>query len=220
MFKILIVEDDRSISRLLELELKHEGFRVEIANDGKEGLEKYEKFKPDIIILDLMLPEMDGMEIADSIRNYDHNVGIIMLTARGDLPSRIEGLKVGADDYVVKPFEIEELIARIEALLRRLGKHEILSVSNIELDSERMEVKVNGREINLTLTEFNLLKYFLINKNNVISKEKLLEEIWGYDDPENINLVEVYVNYLRKKLGNEGKKIKTVRGVGYVFKEE
>ncbi|WGS65535.1 response regulator transcription factor [Marinitoga aeolica] len=220
MFKILVVEDDKSISRLLELELKHEGFQVEIANDGKEGLEKYELFKPDIIILDLMLPEIDGIEVAESIRGYDHNVGIIMLTARGDVSSRVEGLKTGADDYVVKPFEIEELLARIEALLRRLGKHEVLIASNIEIDSEKMEVKVNGKEINLTLTEFNLLKYLIINKNNVISKEKLLEEIWGYDDPENINLVEVYVNYLRKKLGNEGKKIKTVRGVGYVFKEE
>ncbi|KLO23570.1 response regulator ArlR [Marinitoga sp. 1197] len=220
MFKILIIEDDKSISRLLELELKHEGFKVDVANDGNEGLEKYEQFKPDIIILDLMLPGMDGMEIADSIRNYDHNVGIIMLTAKGDLKSRIEGLKTGADDYVVKPFEIEELLARIEALLRRLGKHEVLSVSNIELDSEKMEVKVKGKEINLTLTEFNLLRYLLVNRNSVISKEKLLEEIWGYDDPENINLVEVYINYLRKKLGNEGKKIKTVRGVGYVFKEE
>ncbi|GAB6189754.1 response regulator transcription factor [Marinitoga arctica] len=220
MFKILVVEDDKSISRLLELELKHEGFQVEVANDGKEGLEKYEEFKPDIIILDLMLPEMDGMEVADSIRNYDHNVGIIMLTARSDLSSRVEGLKLGADDYVVKPFEIEELIARIESLLRRLGKNDVIEVSGITLDSEKMEVKVNGKEINLTLTEFNLLKYLLINKNTVISKEKLLEEIWGYDDPENINLVEVYINYLRKKLGNTGKKIKTVRGVGYVFKEE
>ena len=220
MFKILVVEDDKKISRLLELELKHEGFKVDIANDGKEGLEKYETFKPDIIILDLMLPEIDGIEVADSIRNFDHNVGIIMLTAKGDLPSRVEGLKTGADDYIVKPFEIEELLARIEALLRRLGKHEVLKVANIELDSEKMEVRVKGKEINLTLTEFNLLKYMLLNKNSVISKEKLLEEIWGYDDSENINLVEVYINYLRKKLGTEGKKIKTVRGVGYVFKEE
>lgn len=220
MFKILVVEDDKKISRLLELELKHEGFKVDIANDGKEGLEKYETFKPDIIILDLMLPEIDGIEVADSIRNFDHNVGIIMLTAKGDLPSRVEGLKTGADDYIVKPFEIEELLARIEALLRRLGKHEVLKVANIELDSEKMEVRVKGKEINLTLTEFNLLKYMLVNKNSVISKEKLLEEIWGYDDSENINLVEVYINYLRKKLGTEGKKIKTVRGVGYVFKEE
>lgn len=220
MFKILIVEDDRSISRLLELELKHEGFNVEVANDGKEGLEKYESFKPDIIILDLMLPEIDGMEVAESIRSFDNNVGIIMLTAKSDLGSRVEGLKTGADDYVVKPFEIEELLARIDSLLRRLGKHKVLNTSNIEIDSEKMEVKVNGKEINLTLTEFNLLKYLIINKNNVISKEKLLEEIWGYDDPENLNLVEVYVNYLRKKLGEEGKKIKTVRGVGYVFKEE
>jgi two-component system response regulator ArlR len=220
VFKILIVEDDKSISRLLELELKHEGFDVEVANDGKEGLEKYETFKPDIIILDLMLPEIDGMEVAESIRSFDNNVGIIMLTAKGDLGSRVEGLKTGADDYVVKPFEIEELLARIDSLLRRLGKHKVLITSNIEIDSEKMEVKVNGKEVSLTLTEFNLLKYLIINKNNVISKEKLLEEIWGYDDPENLNLVEVYVNYLRKKLAEEGKKIKTVRGVGYVFKEE
>ncbi|AEX85942.1 response regulator ArlR [Marinitoga sp. 1135] len=220
MYKILVVEDDKSISRLLELELKHEGYIVEVAFTGKEGLEKYEEFKPDVIILDLMLPEIDGIEVADSIRNYDHNVGIIMLTAKSDLPSKIEGLKTGADDYMVKPFEIEELVARIEALLRRLGKHESMKVGNIEMDLEKMEVKVNEKVVNLTLTEFNLLKYFMQNKNVVISKEKLLEEIWGYDDLENINLVEVYINYLRKKLGKEGKKIKTVRGVGYVFKED
>jgi len=220
VYKVLIVEDDKSISRLLELELKHEGYETQIANDGDEAITFYEDFKPDIILLDIMLPVRDGFEIAEIIRNYDKDIGIIMLTAKGELENRVEGLK-NADDYVVKPFEIEEILARLEALLRRLNKaKKNLSVDGISMYLDRMQVYVNDEEIHLSLTEFNILKTLMINKNIVVSKEKIMEEVWGYNDEDNKNIVEVYMNYLRKKLGEASKFIKTVRGVGYVIREE
>lgn len=220
MYKVLIVEDDKSISRLLELELSHEGYDTKIANDGDEAITFYEDFKPDIILLDVMLPVRDGFEIAEIIRNYDKDIGIIMLTAKGELENRVEGLKY-ADDYIVKPFEIEEIFARLEALLRRLNKaKENLNVDGISVYLDRMQVYVNEEEIHLSLTEFNILKTLMINKNIVVSKEKIMEEVWGYNDEENKNIVEVYMNYLRKKLGEAAKNIKTVRGVGYVIREE
>jgi len=220
MYKVLIVEDDKSISRLLELELKHEGYETQIANDGDEAITFYEDFKPDIILLDIMLPVRDGFEIAEIIRNYDKDIGIIMLTAKGELENRVEGLK-NADDYIIKPFEIEEILARLEALLRRLNKaKKNLSVDGISMYLDRMQVYVNDEEIHLSLTEFNILKTLMINKNIVVSKEKIMEEVWGYNDEDNKNIVEVYMNYLRKKLGEASKFIKTVRGVGYVIREE
>ncbi|MDK2946579.1 response regulator transcription factor [Geotoga petraea] len=220
MYKILIVEDDKSISRLLELELSHEGYDTKIANDGDEAIKFYEDFKPDVILLDIMLPIRDGFEIAEIIRNYDKDIGIIMLTAKGELENRVEGLKY-ADDYIVKPFEIEEIFARLEALLRRLNKSkDYLTVDGINMYLDRMQVYVNEDEIHLSLTEFNILKTLMINKNIVVSKEKIMEEVWGYTEEENKNIVEVYMNYLRKKLGEASKYIKTVRGVGYVIREE
>ncbi|BBE30309.1 DNA-binding response regulator [Tepiditoga spiralis] len=219
MYNILIVEDDASIARLLELELQHEGYKTLIAKDGEEAVEFYGNFKPDVILLDVMLPIRNGFEIAEIIRNYDKDVGIIMLTAKGELEDKVNGLK-NADDYIVKPFEVEEVFARIESLLRRLGKTKnSIKAGDIELFPERMQVFIKGKELHLSLTEFNILKTLLLNKNIVVSKEKILEEVWGYED-ENLNIVEVYVNYLRKKLGDYGKKIKTVRGVGYVIRED
>jgi DNA-binding response OmpR family regulator len=219
MCKIMVVEDDKSISRLLELELTHAGYKVKIARDGEEALEFYENFKPHIILLDIMLPKLDGFEVAEAIRGYDPDVGIIMLTARGELENKIEGLK-NADDYVVKPFEIEEILARIESLLRRMGKTtDYIKVGDIEIYPQKMQVLVNGEEIHLSLTEFNILKLLAINKNLVISKEKIMEEVWGYYDEENNNLVEVYINYLRKKIKNSSQNIETIRGVGYVIRE-
>jgi len=194
MCKIMVVEDDRSISRLLELELTHAGYKVKIAKDGEEALEFYENFKPHIILLDIMLPKLDGFEVAEAIRGYDPDVGIIMLTARGELENKIEGLKK-ADDYVVKPFEIEEILARIESLLRRMGKTtDYIKVGDIEIYPQKMQVIVKGDEIHLSLT-------------------------WGYYDEENNNLVEVYINYLRKKIKNSSQNIETIRGVGYVIRE-
>ena len=219
MFKILVVEDDKSISRLLELELSHAGYKVKIAKDGREALEFYENFKPDVILLDIMLPKINGLEVAQAIREYDKDVGIIILTAKGELETKIDGLK-NADDYVVKPFEIEEILARIESLLRRLGKtKEVIKVGEIEIYPQSMEVFVKGEKVHLSLTEFNILKFLAINKNIVMSKEKIMEEVWGYADEENNNLVEVYINYLRKKLKGASQNIETVRGVGYVIRE-
>jgi len=220
MFRILVVEDDKAISRLLELELTHVGYNVKIAKDGDEALKFYENFKPDIILLDIMLPIRDGFEVAEAIRDYDSDIGIIMITAKGELESKVKGLK-NADDYVVKPFEIEEILARIEALLKRMGKtKELIKVGDIEIYSQNMEVLVNKKNVHLSLTEFNILKLLAINKNIVVSKEKILEEIWGYYDEENNNLVEVYINYLRKKLKDSTQNIETVRGVGYVIREK
>ncbi|HOO74543.1 MAG: response regulator transcription factor [Thermotogae bacterium] len=220
MFNILVVEDDKSISRLLELELKHEGYNVKVAEDGEKALNFYETFKPDVILLDIMIPLRNGFEVAEAIRRYDKDVGIIMLTAKGELDDKIAGLK-NSDDYITKPFEIEEVFARIDSLLRRLGKSkEAIKVNNIEMFPERMQIYVDNEEIHLSLTEFNILKTLLINKNIVVPKEKIMEEVWGYSDEENMNIVEVYANYLRKKLGDTGKQIKTVRGVGYVIREE
>ncbi|MCP5454945.1 MAG: response regulator transcription factor [Thermotogae bacterium] len=220
MFNILVVEDDKSISRLLELELKHEGYNVKVAEDGEKALNFYETFKPDVILLDIMIPLRNGFEVAEAIRRYDKDVGIIMLTAKGELDDKIAGLK-NSDDYITKPFEIEEVFARIYSLLRRLGKSkEAIKVNNIEMFPERMQIYVDNEEIHLSLTEFNILKTLLINKNIVVPKEKIMEEVWGYSDEENMNIVEVYANYLRKKLGDTGKQIKTVRGVGYVIREE
>jgi len=220
MFRILVVEDDKAISRLLELELTHAGYNVKIAKDGDEALKFYENFKPDIILLDIMLPIRDGFEVAEAIRNYDSDIGIIMITAKGELESKVKGLK-NADDYVVKPFEIEEILARIEALLKRMGKtKELIKVGDIEIYPQNMEVLVNKKNVHLSLTEFNILKLLAINKNIVVSKEKILEEIWGYYDEENNNLVEVYINYLRKKLKDSTQNIETVRGVGYVIREK
>ncbi|ABX30844.1 response regulator ArlR [Petrotoga miotherma DSM 10691] len=220
MFRILVVEDDKAISRLLELELTHVGYNVKIAKDGDEALKFYENFKPDIILLDIMLPIRDGFEVAEAIRDYDSDIGIIMITAKGELESKVKGLK-NADDYVVKPFEIEEILARIEALLKRMGKtKELIKVGDIEIYPQNMEVLVNKKNVHLSLTEFNILKLLAINKNIVVSKEKILEEIWGYYDEENNNLVEVYINYLRKKLKDSTQNIETVRGVGYVIREK
>jgi len=219
MFNILIVEDDKSIARLLELELSHEGYNTKIAYDGEQAVQFYENFKPDVILLDIMLPKMNGFEVAKAVRDYDKDVGIIMLTAKGELEDRVHGLK-SADDYVVKPFEIEEVLARIKSLLRRLGKSkELLKAGSIEIYPEKMQVFVNENEIHLSLTEFNILKLLVINKHLVVSKEKIMEEVWGYSEDENLNVVEVYVNYLRKKLGDSSDYIKTVRGVGYVIRE-
>ncbi|MBP7237876.1 MAG: response regulator transcription factor [Petrotogaceae bacterium] len=219
MFNILIVEDDKSIARLLELELSHEGYNTKIAYDGEQAVQFYENFKPDVILLDIMLPKMNGFEVAKAVRDYDKDVGIIMLTAKGELEDRVHGLK-SADDYVVKPFEIEEVLARIKSLLRRLGKSkELLKAGSIEIYPEKMQVFVKENEIHLSLTEFNILKLLVINKDLVVSKEKIMEEVWGYSEDENLNVVEVYVNYLRKKLGDSSDYIKTVRGVGYVIRE-
>lgn len=220
MKKILIVEDDPKISRILELELSHEGYKTQTVSDGYDALIQFEEFKPDIVILDILLPGLNGKELAKRLRDKDANLGIIMLTALGDVKDKLEAFKYGADDYLVKPFSIEELIARIEAISRRRESVRQVSVNlfGIELLPEQYRVFVDGKEIELSKTEFSLLYLLMQNKDIVLSKERILEVVWGDYEGERENLVEVYINYLRKKLGEKGKYIKTIRGVGYTFR--
>ncbi|AKI97290.1 response regulator transcription factor [Kosmotoga pacifica] len=217
--RLLLVEDDPHISRFLKLELEHSGYEVLQAVTGDEALDVLEREKLDLVILDVMLPGIDGFGVLRFIRDeVSEELPVIMLTARGEVSDRVKGLKGGADDYVVKPFHIEELLARIEALLRRQKSARKLSHDVLEMDVDRREVVVSGKIIELSKTEFELLRVLLENKGIVMSKEKLLELVWGAEDWGNPNVVEVYVNYLRKKLGEHGKMIHTVRGIGYVIK--
>ena len=216
MAKILIVEDDRRIARFLEIEMEKRGHDVRKVETGLEALEVFRDFKPDIVLLDVMLPELDGFEVAKEMRKISPDVGIIMITALGQTKDKVGGLKAGADDYVVKPFDTEELVARMEALLRRKGLHEeSLECCGIKLYPGSMRVEKDGREIKLSGKEFELLEYFMRNKGKVLSKERIIEAVWDYDAGD--NTVEVYVNYLRKKLGKDI--IRTVWGRGYVFGE-
>lgn len=220
MKKVLIVEDDPKISRVLELELSHEGYITRVVGDGYDALIEFEEFKPDIVILDILLPGLNGKEVAKRLRDKDANVGIIMLTALGDIRDKLEAFKYGADDYLVKPFSIEELIARIEAISRRKESVKQISINffGIELLPDQYRAFVDGKEIELSKTEFSLLLLLMQNKDMVLSKERILEVVWGDYEGERENLVEVYINYLRKKLGEKGKYIKTMRGVGYTFR--
>lgn len=220
--RILIVEDDPKISRLLELELKHEGFLIYRSSMGEVAVEDFYSFRPDLIILDIMLPDIDGWEVAKRIRLLSETVLILMLTARGEVDDRVRGLRSGADDYLVKPFAIEELLARINALLRRAGHttRVAFQIGNLHIDPQSYQVHLGNREIILTKTEFDLLLFLVHNVGIVLSREKILQNVWGPDFFGTPGVVEVYMNYLRKKLGGEGKRIKTVRGVGYTFMKD
>ncbi len=217
MAKVLIVEDDRGISRFLEIEMTKRGHKTRKAETGLEALETFEQFRPDIVLLDVMLPEMDGIEVAKEMRGKDPGVGIIMITALGETKDKVVGLNAGADDYVVKPFDTEELVARMEALLRRKSISEEVPIEccGVKLYVSSRRVQVNGKDIELSKKEFDLLEYLMRNKGKTLSKERILEAVWGYE--YGLNTVEVYVNYLRKKLGSDI--IKTVWGVGYTMRE-
>jgi len=216
---LLLIEDDPHISRFLKLELEHSGYEIILAVTGDQALDLLEAEEPDLIILDVMLPVIDGFSILRFIREeVSEELPVIMLTARGEVNDRVKGLKGGADDYVVKPFHIEELLARIEALLRRQKKPRKLNYNALEMDVDKRELLISGKSVDLSKTEFDLLRVLLENKGIVMSKNKLLEIVWGVEDWGNPNVVEVYVNYLRKKLGKHGNLIHTVRGVGYVIK--
>lgn len=219
--KILVVEDDKKIAHLLELELSHEGHEVKVVHDGYDALIEVEDYKPDVVLLDILLPSLSGKEVAKRLRERYPDLGIIMLTALGDVKDKVEAFNLGADDYVVKPFSIEELLARIQAVSRRKEKkEEVISKFGIDLLVDQHRVFVDGEEVELSKTEFALLYLLMRNDNIVLSKEKILSAIWGDYDDERENLVEVYINYLRKKLGDKGKYIKTIRGIGYSFRED
>ncbi len=219
-YKILLVEDDAQILRVLELELKHEGYEVETARDGLTGLERALK-EPDLVVLDLMLPKLDGMEVCARIRAKS-TVPIIMLTAKDRIPDRVAGLDAGADDYLVKPFSIEELLARIRARLRERDPHDnVIGAKDLTMDRDRHEVVRAGKPVQLTAKEYALLEYLLLHRNKVHTRDELFNGVWGSDFLGDSNLIDVYIRYLRGKIddGHDDKLIQTVRGVGYALKE-
>lgn len=227
MQKILIVEDEEKIARFVELELKHEGYDVEKAYDGRTGLSLAESGGYDLILLDIMLPGINGIEILRRIRR-ESDVPVIMLTARDAVMDKVSGLDMGADDYITKPFAIEELLARIRVTLRKNSasaadaKSAVLHCCGLTLDSNRFKVTYNGVPIELTAKEFALLQTLMQNKNIVMSRDTLLTNVWGYNYIGETNVVDVYIRYLRQKIDEKFKTkiITTVRGVGYVIKEE
>ena len=217
--KILFVEDDIYISKFVKMELNHEGYDVVHFINGIDATDFLEENKVDLAILDIMVPGMDGFSILSEIREfYGMDIPVIILTAKSELNDKVKGLKNGADDYVTKPFEIEELVARIEALLRRNGLTERIVYEDLEIDQQSRQVLIEGNSVELSKTEFDLLLVLLQNKGIVMSKDKLLEKVWGDEEWGNHNVVEVYINYVRKKLKDKGKYIKTVRGSGYVIR--
>lgn len=223
MSKILIVEDDEKIARVIQLELEFEDYEVSNAYTGKEALEKYENESYDLILLDVMIPELNGLEVLRRIRQSDQTTKIIMLTARDAVMDKVSGLDSGADDYITKPFEIEELLARIRTQMKqsRQGREEEeISIRYIDVAPSSREVFIEGESVYLTQKEYDLFYYLLENKNRVMSRDQIIEAVWGYDYFGDTNTVDVYVRYLRKKLDKETPSIITsVRGVGYIIKE-
>ncbi len=223
--KILVVEDEVKIARFLELELKYEGYIVEQANDGRKGLEKALNGDYDLILLDVMLPGLNGMEVCRRIRQVSE-VPIIMLTAKDETIDIVMGLDTGADDYITKPFAIEELLARIRVTLKRKKiedkSSKVLSIKGLNLDLNKHMVTCNGEDIDLTKTEFDLLKYLMENQNIALTREQILDKVWGFDYAGDTNVVDVYIRYLRTKIDNKYNKkfIYTIRGVGYRLKNE
>jgi two-component system, OmpR family, response regulator MprA len=219
--RVLVVEDDEEIAQVLQRSLRLEGYEVRVAGDGESALDQSAAFNPDLVILDLGLPRLDGMEVARRLRSAD-DVPILMLTARDALESRVEGLDAGADDYLVKPFERQELLARLRALLRRRPPRGSASVvvGDLALNPDTHEVSRGGRDIDLTQREFELLEYLMRNERIVVPRQRLLEEVWGYDPFATTNTIEVFVSNLRRKLeaGGEVRLLHTIRGAGYVLR--
>jgi two-component system, OmpR family, response regulator MprA len=219
--RVLVVEDDEEIAQVLQRSLRLEGYEVRVAGDGESALDQSAAFNPDLVILDLGLPRLDGMEVARRLRSAD-DVPILMLTARDALESRVEGLDAGADDYLVKPFERQELLARLRALLRRRPPRGSASVvvGDLALNPDTHEVSRGERDIDLTQREFELLEYLMRNERIVVPRQRLLEEVWGYDPFATTNTIEVFVSNLRRKLeaGGEARLLHTIRGAGYVLR--
>ena len=225
---ILIVEDEPKIARFTQLELEHEGFRTSIEGNGRRAYERIIQEDYDVVLLDVMLPEMDGFEICQKVRELS-DVPIIMLTARDDIEDKVNGLDIGADDYLTKPFAIKELLARIRLILRRKSvaqekeepRGEVLQVKNLKIIPAQYEVIVGNTKVSLTKKEYDLLEYLVRNKRVVLTREQILSTVWGYDYAGDTNVVDVYIRYLRSKLDDKfGEEyIHTMRGIGYVVKE-
>ncbi len=220
---IVIVEDEIKLARFIELELSYEGYQITVANDGLTGLTSIRDINPDLIILDWLLPGLTGLEVCRRLRTTGSKIPIILLTAKDDVSDRVAGLDAGADDYLVKPFSIEELLARIRAHLRRTQDDEtdLLRFEDLSLNRQTREVFRGSRAIELTAKEFDLLEYLMAHPRQVLTRDRILEQVWGYDFMGDSNIIEVYIRYLRLKLESEGEKrlIQTVRGVGYVLRD-
>jgi two-component system response regulator MprA len=223
---VLVVDDDRAVRDSLRRSLEFNGYEVVLAADGAEGLVAVGAQHPDVVVVDVMMPRLDGIETTRALRAAGNDVPVLVLTARDAVGDRVEGLDAGADDYLTKPFALEELLARLRALLRRVvpdgdAASEVLTFSDLTMDVASRDVSRGSRPIELTRTEFTLLEMFLRRPRRVLDRSFILEEVWGYDFPTSANSLEVYVGYLRRKTEAEGEPrlIQTVRGVGYVLKE-
>ncbi|MGZ6727805.1 MAG: response regulator transcription factor [Gaiellaceae bacterium] len=222
--KVLVVDDERAVRESLRRALELEGHEIELAADGQEALYRLEsEAQPDALVLDVLMPGVDGLEVARTVRRSGNRVPILMLTARTQVEDRVEGLDAGADDYLTKPFALEELLARLRALLRRAadGSDEVLRFADLELDPGTREVKRGDEPIELTRTEFSLLELFLLNPRQVLTRSVIFERVWGYDFGYGSNSLDVYIGYLRRKTeaGGKPRLIQTVRGVGYALRE-
>lgn len=224
--RILVVDDDRAVRESLRRSLSFNGYTVDLAEDGVEALDAITNERPDALILDVMMPRMDGLEVCRQLRGTGDDIPILVLTARDTVSERVSGLDAGADDYLPKPFALEELLARLRALLRRTGPEEasenvLMTFGDLSLDPATREVHRGSRPISLTRTEFALLEMLIANPRRVLTRSRILEEVWGFDFPTSGNALEVYVGYLRRKTEAEGESrlIHTVRGVGYVLRE-
>src|SRR5207342_439693 len=221
--RILVVDDEPRITDLVSMALRYEGFDVETAGTGRAGLKLVEEFRPALVVLDVMLPDMDGFAVTERLAADRVKVPVLFLTARDAVEDKVRGLTLGGDDYVTKPFSIEELVARIRALLRRtdpVAESGPLVFVDLELDEETHEVRRAGTTVELTATEFRLLRYLMQNAPRVLSKAQILDHVWQYDFGGDANIVETYVSYLRRKLDRHGPPlIHTVRLVGYVLRE-
>ena len=222
--EILVVDDERAVRESLRRALELEGYAIELAGDGREALERLENEpEPDALILDVLMPGVDGLEVCRRLRRNGSRVPVLMLTARDEVENRVTGLDAGADDYVTKPFALEELLARVRALLRRSASatDDVLRFADLELDQGTREVRRNGDPIELTRTEFSLLELFLRNPRQVLTRSIIFDRVWGYDFGFASNSLDVYIGYLRRKTeaGGKARLIQTVRGVGYALRE-
>ena len=224
--RVLVVDDDKAVRESLRRSLEFNGYEVSLAGDGAEALAAIAATSPDVVVMDVMMPRLDGLEATRALRTAGNDLPILVLTARDAVGDRVEGLDAGADDYLTKPFALQELLARLRALLRRVApredvEDEVLTFSDLSMDIATREVRRGDRAIELTRTEFALLELFLRRPRRVLERSFILEEVWGYDFPTTANSLEVYVGYLRRKTEAEGESrlIHTVRGVGYVLKE-
>ncbi|BAU98571.1 two-component response regulator [Aurantimicrobium minutum] len=223
--RVLVVDDEASLTDLLQMALRYEGWEIKTAADGSSAIATARDFRPDAVVLDIMLPDIDGLQVLQRMRADGNDVPVLFLTAKDSLDDRIAGLTAGGDDYVTKPFSLEEVVARLRGLIRRstltvdANESPVLTVGDLELDEDSHEVRRAGRPIELTATEFELLRYLMRNPRRVVSKTQILDRVWDYDFGGKSSVVEIYISYLRKKIDAEGSPmLHTVRGAGYMIK--